>query len=284
MRRAARQRLGRDARIASRTRRIRSGGAASAGRPRAALHRRRQRAAAYRGDDRDADSRNVRPDAAGAVGALARPACRPSRSSAGPRRAGPAISAACVPGDFRCLTSIAAGRGGRSGRRRCRTGAARLDDGRSPGSTRRRCSAARLERVAMTALVGFVAALQLSMAAAQILLAITLASWWRGGRVGHERIQVPGMFWPLAAYGVATLVSGAHLRRPEHQSRWTASSWCCSSSSRWSTASRGGRAPDLRPRHHHGRRRERASSASPSSACSTSTTWASGRRARSATT
>ena len=62
-----------------------------------------------------------------------------------------------------------------------------------------------LERAACLALLAFAAALQVSIAAADILLAIA-ALLWIGLLVrNRERIEVPGMFWPLAAYGVATL-------------------------------------------------------------------------------
>ena len=57
------------------------------------------------------------------------------------------------------------------------------------------------------ALLGFVAATQVSVAAAGIMLAITIACWAAVVRVHHERIQVPTMFWWLAAYGVATVFS-----------------------------------------------------------------------------
>ena len=65
----------------------------------------------------------------------------------------------------------------------------------------------RLERAASIALLAFAAATQFSIAAADILLGITAILWlalvlWR-----RETIEVPVMFWPLAAYAAATLVS-----------------------------------------------------------------------------
>ena len=64
-----------------------------------------------------------------------------------------------------------------------------------------------LERAACLALLGFAAALQVSIAAADILLTIA-ALLWIGVLVrNRERIEVPRMFWPLAAYAVATLVA-----------------------------------------------------------------------------
>ena len=65
----------------------------------------------------------------------------------------------------------------------------------------------RLETASLCALLGFVAALQLSIAAAGILLALTLLCWAGMVATQHERIEVPRMFWPLVAYGAATLVS-----------------------------------------------------------------------------
>jgi O-antigen ligase len=64
-----------------------------------------------------------------------------------------------------------------------------------------------LERAACLALLAFAAALQLSIAAADILLTIS-AILWVGLLVRNkERIEVPQMFWPLAAYALATLVA-----------------------------------------------------------------------------
>jgi O-antigen ligase len=64
-----------------------------------------------------------------------------------------------------------------------------------------------LERAACLALLAFAAALQLSIAAADILLTIA-AILWVGLLVrNHERVEVPRMFWPLAAYAGATLVA-----------------------------------------------------------------------------
>jgi O-antigen ligase len=64
-----------------------------------------------------------------------------------------------------------------------------------------------LERAACIALFGFAAALQVSIAAADILLALTTVLWLGVVIRNRERIAVPPMFWPLAAYAAATLVS-----------------------------------------------------------------------------
>ena len=64
-----------------------------------------------------------------------------------------------------------------------------------------------LERAACLALLAFAAALQLSIAAADILLTIAALLWVGLLIRNHERVEVPPMFWPLAAYGAATLVA-----------------------------------------------------------------------------
>jgi O-antigen ligase len=67
----------------------------------------------------------------------------------------------------------------------------------------------RLEWTAVAGLLGFVAALQLSIAAAGICLAVTLACWVGALVLGHERWDAPRFFWPLLAYAAWTLVSAA---------------------------------------------------------------------------
>jgi O-antigen ligase len=64
-----------------------------------------------------------------------------------------------------------------------------------------------LERAACLVLLGFAAALQVSIAVAQILLTIATLLWIAVIVKNHERFEVPKMFWPLAAYGVMTLVA-----------------------------------------------------------------------------
>jgi O-antigen ligase len=68
-------------------------------------------------------------------------------------------------------------------------------------------SASGLERAAFVALLLFAAALQVSIAAAQILLGVTAALWLALVLTRREPIEVPGMFWALAAYAGYTLVS-----------------------------------------------------------------------------
>jgi O-antigen ligase len=65
----------------------------------------------------------------------------------------------------------------------------------------------RLERAAYLSLLAFAATLQVSIAAADILLTLASLLWlWLVVR-NRERVDVPRMFWPLAAYGAATLIA-----------------------------------------------------------------------------
>jgi O-antigen ligase len=67
----------------------------------------------------------------------------------------------------------------------------------------------RLEQLGMLALFGVAGALQFSIAAAQILLAIALVCWVALLVVRRERLEAPRFFWPLVAYAAATLLSAA---------------------------------------------------------------------------
>jgi O-antigen ligase len=64
-----------------------------------------------------------------------------------------------------------------------------------------------LERAAYVSLLAFAAAPQVSIAASGILLSLTAILWLALVVVNHERIEVPRMFWPLAAYAGATVVA-----------------------------------------------------------------------------
>ena len=66
-----------------------------------------------------------------------------------------------------------------------------------------------LEQAGTLALFGMAGAVQFSIAAAQILLALALICWITLLIVRRERFEAPGFFWPLLAYGGATLVSAA---------------------------------------------------------------------------
>jgi O-antigen ligase len=75
------------------------------------------------------------------------------------------------------------------------------------GDLGRRAGVAPLETAAFVSLLLFAASLQVSIAAANILLALTALLWLGLVFVNRERIEVPRMFWPLAAYAGMTLVS-----------------------------------------------------------------------------
>src|SRR5262245_19657320 len=66
-----------------------------------------------------------------------------------------------------------------------------------------------LERVTVWLLLAFVASLQISIAAANILLAITLVCWVTLLVRERKMPSVPFFFWPLLAYAGATLVAAA---------------------------------------------------------------------------
>ena len=65
----------------------------------------------------------------------------------------------------------------------------------------------KLERAAYVSLLGFVAALQLSIAASQALLGLTAVLWLTLIVRRRERVDVPAFFWPLLAYAAWTMVS-----------------------------------------------------------------------------
>jgi O-antigen ligase len=65
----------------------------------------------------------------------------------------------------------------------------------------------RLEQASLAGLLGVVAAVQLSIAVAQILLAITIVCWLASHLQRRERLEAPEFFWPLVVYGGLTLLS-----------------------------------------------------------------------------
>ena len=73
----------------------------------------------------------------------------------------------------------------------------------------------RLEQIGLWSLVGIVAAMQLSIAAAQILLTIAVVSWLVSHIARGERLAAPPFFWPLVAYAALTLVSAGFSIDPE---------------------------------------------------------------------
>ncbi|HEY8549423.1 MAG TPA: O-antigen ligase family protein [Vicinamibacterales bacterium] len=72
----------------------------------------------------------------------------------------------------------------------------------------------KLEAATIGALLGFLAASQLSVAPAYIMLAITFACWAAVVKVHHERVHVPTMFWLLVAYGGVTVLSALRSADP----------------------------------------------------------------------
>lgn len=65
----------------------------------------------------------------------------------------------------------------------------------------------RLEQIGLWSLVGIVAAMQLSIAAAQILLSVAALAWLASHIARGERLEAPRFFWPLVAYAAFTLAS-----------------------------------------------------------------------------
>jgi O-antigen ligase len=73
----------------------------------------------------------------------------------------------------------------------------------------------RLEQIGLWSLVGIVAAMQLSIAAAQILLAVAALAWLVSHVARGERLEAPAFFWPLVAYAALTLMSAGFSIDPE---------------------------------------------------------------------
>jgi O-antigen ligase len=73
----------------------------------------------------------------------------------------------------------------------------------------------RLERIGLWSLVGIVAAMQLSIAAAQILLTVAFLAWLASHITRGERLTAPAFFWPLVAYAALTLASAGFSLDPE---------------------------------------------------------------------
>jgi len=72
----------------------------------------------------------------------------------------------------------------------------------------------RTEWVGIGAVAGLAASMQFSIAAAQILLGVAVVAWLVRLRAEHRTFEAPAFFWPLAAYGVATLVSAGFSTNP----------------------------------------------------------------------
>jgi len=65
----------------------------------------------------------------------------------------------------------------------------------------------RLEQIGLWSLIGIVAAMQLSIAAAQILLTVAALAWLASHVSRGERLEAPSFFWPLLVYAGFTLMS-----------------------------------------------------------------------------
>jgi O-antigen ligase len=72
----------------------------------------------------------------------------------------------------------------------------------------------RTDDAAYWALIGFVAALQVSIAAAHVLLALTLVAWIAASPARQLTFDVPRMFWPLAAYAGISLLAAVFSTDP----------------------------------------------------------------------
>ncbi len=72
----------------------------------------------------------------------------------------------------------------------------------------------RLELFGVLSLFGVAAFVQFSIAIAQVMLTLAALSWLGLLIVRKERVAAPRFFWPLVAYGAATLVSAAFSTSP----------------------------------------------------------------------
>jgi O-antigen ligase len=66
-----------------------------------------------------------------------------------------------------------------------------------------------LEKAAYLSALGFAASVQVSIAAANVLLGLTAVLWLALVLTRRERVGVPSMFWPLAVYAALTLMAAA---------------------------------------------------------------------------
>lgn len=72
----------------------------------------------------------------------------------------------------------------------------------------------RIELIGLAAVLGMVAALQLSIAASQILLAVAFVCWVTSHIWQRRRVDAPAFFWPLVAYAALTLLSAGFSQNP----------------------------------------------------------------------
>ena len=72
----------------------------------------------------------------------------------------------------------------------------------------------RVELAGLASLVGLVAASQISIAAAQILLTVAALCWFGIHITRRQRLEAPSFFWPLLGYAALTLLSAGFSRDP----------------------------------------------------------------------
>ena len=72
----------------------------------------------------------------------------------------------------------------------------------------------RFELVGFAALIGLVAAAQLSIAIAQILLTVSALCWFVLHWLRRERLDAPRFFWPLVGYAALTLLAAGFSSDP----------------------------------------------------------------------
>jgi len=72
----------------------------------------------------------------------------------------------------------------------------------------------RLQRIGFGALIGFVAALQFSIALANVFFGLAALMWLLRLASGRTKFEAPMFFLPLAAYAAATLISAAFSSDP----------------------------------------------------------------------
>jgi O-antigen ligase len=72
----------------------------------------------------------------------------------------------------------------------------------------------RVEQVGLFALIGMVAAAQLSIAIAEILLSVAILCWFITHLSRRERLEAPAFFWPLIGYAMLTLLSAGFSQNP----------------------------------------------------------------------
>ncbi len=85
----------------------------------------------------------------------------------------------------------------------------------------------RLEQIGLWSLVGIVAAMQLSIAAAQILLAVAALAWLASHITRGERLEAPRVLLAARRLRGADAGVGRLLARSRRSASPIASSWCC---------------------------------------------------------